>query len=613
MRDELLAYYEQELAFLRRAGAAFAERYPKIASRLLLEPNKCADPHVERLLEGFAFLAARVHLKIDDDFSEISEALLSVVYPHYLRPLPSMSIVELRLDPEQGKLTTGLAVPRGTPLYSKPVSGAPCKFRTCYDTTLWPVSVVATQWRAPDQLSPPVTGSAAVGALRLELQCLPDVSFQKLELNSLRLHLNGESTLISTLYEVLCNNCVQIHIRDIGSKPPRQPIVLPGSALRPVGFAADEGMLPLPRRAMVSYRLLQEYFTFPEKFFFLDLDGFDRARAAGFGPRAEVIFLIAPFERPERRAVLDAGVSERTILLGCTPIVNLFAQDSEPVELVPTRSEYPIVADARRRQTTRIFSVDEVVAARPGAPDVLRFDPLYSFRHGGDGGGSQVFWFAKPAPGAWGPEGAPDLHISFADLSGRPARPPFEAVTARLTCFNGDLPSRLPFGDEVGDLTLPGGGPIQRIVALVKPTSVIPPPLGKPLLWRLISQLSLNYLSLVDGGSEALQELLRLHNFGDSVAGEKQIQSILEVHGAPCYARLQGEHGLSFARGHRVEIGFDEDQFAGGSVYLFASVLERFLGLYTTLNSFCILAAGTRQRKEVMREWPPRAGWKALV
>ena len=356
MRDELLAYYEQELAFLRRAGAAFAERYPKIASRLLLEPNKCADPHVERLLEGFAFLAARVHLKIDDDFSEISEALLSVVYPHYLRPLPSMSIVELRLDPEQGKLTTGLAVPRGTPLYSKPVSGAPCKFRTCYDTTLWPVSVVATQWRAPDQLSPPVTGSAAVGALRLELQCLPDVSFQKLELNSLRLHLNGESTLISTLYEVLCNNCVQIHIRDIGSKPPRQPIVLPGSALRPVGFAADEGMLPLPRRAMVSYRLLQEYFTFPEKFFFLDLDGFDRARAAGFGPRAEVIFLIAPFERPERRAVLDAGVSERTILLGCTPIVNLFAQDSEPVELVPTRSEYPIVgmrAVGRRRGSSR--------------------------------------------------------------------------------------------------------------------------------------------------------------------------------------------------------------------------------------------------------------------
>src|SRR5439155_24306388 len=244
-----------------------------------------------------------------------------------------------------------------------------------YDTTLWPVSVVATQWRAPDQLSPPVTGSAAVGALRVELQCLPDVGFGKLELDTLRLHLNGDVTLVSTLYEVLCNKCVQIQMRDIGSKPPRKPVVLPGSALRPVGFAPDEGMLPLPRRAMVAYRLLQEYFTFPEKFFFFDLDGFEQARAAGFGPRMEVICLITSFERPERRAVLEAGVSERTIRLGCTPIVNLFAQDSEPVELVPTHYEHPIVADARRRQTTRIFAVDEVVATRPGSPDVQRFEP----------------------------------------------------------------------------------------------------------------------------------------------------------------------------------------------------------------------------------------------
>jgi type VI secretion system protein ImpG len=203
--------------------------------------------------------------------------------------------------------------------------------------------------------------------------------------------------------------------------------------------------------------------------------------------------------------------------------------------------------------------------------------------------------------------------MSFVDLSGRPARPPFEAVTARLTCFNGDLPSRLPFGDEGGDFTLPGGGPIQKIVALVKPTPVVLPPLGKPLLWRLISQLSLNYLSLVDGGPEALQELLRLYNFGDSIAGEKQIQGILTVQGKPCYTRLEGEHGLSFARGHRVEIGFDEEQFAGGSVYLFASVLERFLGLYTALNSFSTLAVRTRQRKEMLREWPARAGWKALI
>ena len=142
---------------------------------------------------------------------------------------------------------------------------------------------------------------------------------------------------------------------------------------------------------------------------------------------------------------------------------------------------------------------------------------------------------------------------------------------------------------------------------------MIQSPLGKPQLWRLISQLSLNYVSLVEGGAEALQELLRLHNFGDSLAGEKQIQGLLDVQSQPCFSRIAGEHGLSFARGHRVEITFDEEHFAGGGVYLFASVLEHFLGLYTALNSFCILAARTRQRKEVLREWLPRAGWKTLV
>lgn len=613
MRDELLYYYEQELAYVRRMGAAFAEKYPKVASRLRLEQAKCDDPHVERLLEAFAFLTARVHLKLEDDFPEISDALLSIVYPHYLRPIPSMSIVEFQLDPEQGKVTSGFPIPKDALLYTRPAGGAPCKFRTCYDTTLWPLTVAAAQWRTPDQLKPAASVPNAAAAVRVELQCLPDVTFAKLELNTLRFFLNGETTLVATLYELLCNNCVQIQIRDTGPAPKRKPVVLPPAALRPVGFGPDEGMLPLPRRTMVAYRLLQEYFTFPEKFFFLDLDGFDQVRAAGFGPSAEVVFFLSPFERAERRPTLEAGVSARTMLLGCTPIVNLFAQDSEPVEIVPTRFEHPVVADARRRETTRVFSVEDVIAARPGSPEVLRFEPLYSFRHGTNGAKAEVFWHARPRPSAWGHAGETDVYLAFADRSGRPARPPAEAATCRLTCFNGDLPSRLPFDEEGSDFTLPGGAPIQRIVAVVKPTPAIPPLLGRPQLWRLISQLSLNYLSLVEGGPEALQELLRLHNFGDSLAGEKQIQGLLDVRSEPCYSRIAGEHGLSFARGHRVEITFDEEQFAGGGLYLFASVLERFLGLYSAMNSFCVLAARSRQRKETLREWPPRAGWKTLV
>jgi type VI secretion system protein ImpG len=226
VRDELLYYYERELTFLRRMGADFANRYPKVASRLQLEPDKCEDPHVERLLEGFAFLAARVHLKIDDDFPEITESLLNIVYPHYVRPLPAMSLVEFQLDPEQGKLTTGYKIPRDTLLYSRPVGGVPCKFRSCYDTVLWPLTVSAAQWLSPDRLSPPIKDLEALAALRVEFRCLPDIGFDKLDLSSLRLHLSGESNLVYTLYELLGNNCRRVLVRD-PANPKRQPVVLP--------------------------------------------------------------------------------------------------------------------------------------------------------------------------------------------------------------------------------------------------------------------------------------------------------------------------------------------------------------------------------------------------
>jgi type VI secretion system protein ImpG len=611
-RDDLLFFYERELTFLRRMGAEFAQKHPKIASRLQLEPTKCEDPHVERLLEGFAFLAARIHLKLQDDFSEISEALLNLIYPQYIRPIPAMSLVEIGLDPEQGKLTSGFAVPRGTELHSAPVGGAPCKFWTCYDTTLWPLTVEEARWITPDQLDPPVRTSEP-WALRLRLRCLPDVTFESLELDALRVHLSGEGNLTSTLYELLCNNCTRILVREPGKSAKKPPQQLEPSSIIPVGFGEDEGMLPYPQRSFLAYGLLQEYFAFPEKFLFLDLAGFDQIREAGFGERAEVIFLLSQFEQADRREMLQTGVTAKTFRLGCTPVVNLFSQTSEPVLLSQKRHEYTVVPDARRRETTSVFSVDKVVATTPGTSETLKFEPFYSHKHAATGRTERLFWYARRRPALWSGDETTDVSISFVDLSGRVVHPSLDAVTTRLTCFNGDLPSRLPFGGNDGDFSLPEGGPIQKTVALVRPTSAVHPPLGKSQLWRLISQLSLNYLSLVEGGAEALRELLQLHNFADSAPVDRQIRGIKRVGSGPCYSRIEGEHGVSFARGHRVEIDFDEDQFTGGGVYLFASVLERFLGLYASLNSFCILAARSEQRKEMLREWPPRAGWKTLL
>lgn len=610
MRDDLLFYYERELAFMRQMGAEFADRYPKVASRLQLERSKCEDPHVERLLEGFAFLAARVHLKIDDDFPEVSESLLNVVYPHYVRPLPSMSLVEFELDPVQGKLTTGLSIPRGSELYARPSGGVAYRFRTCYDTTLWPLGVDAAQWTTPERLRPAVRAPEAVAALRLELRCMPEVRFDRLDLETLRIHLAGEGNIVYPLYELLAGNLVSVLVRDPDGRA--QPVVLGPEALRPAGFGENDGMLPFPRRSFLGYRLLQEYFTFPEKFLFFDLGGFEQLRAAGFGERAEFVFLISQFERGDRRQVLESGVNERTVRLGCTPVVNLFQQVSEPILLTQRRQEYLLTPDARR-PSTEIFSVDEVTGITPGSREPLRFEPFYSHRHASDRTQPQHFWQARRRPSRWRMDEGTDIYLSFADLSARTIFPDLDALTARLTCFDGNLPSQLPFGGDASDFELKGGGPLKRIGALVKPTPVVQPPLGKPQLWRLISQLSLNYLSLVDEGTEALQEILRLHNTGDDAAGEKHIQGIISVGSTASHARVVGEHGLAFARGRRVELELDEEQFAGGGAYLFASVLERFLGLYASLNSFSALTATTRQRRRPLGQWTPRSGWKALL
>jgi type VI secretion system protein ImpG len=613
VRDDLLTYYERELTFLRQMGAEFAGKYPKIASRLMLEADRCEDPHVERLVEAFAFLAARVHLKIDDEFPEISEALLGVLYPHYLRPIPSMTVAEFHIDPEQGKLSSALEVPRGSVLYSKPVDGVPCRFRTCLPATLWPVAVSDAQWRTPDRLEPPLRAPEALAACRIELTCLADVTFSKLDLRGLRFYMSGESNLAHSLCELLQNNCARIVVRDLSRNSRKPAVELPASALQFAGFQDDDAMLPYPRRSFAGYRLLQEYFAFPEKYFFFDLTGLDQVVRAEFGSKIEIVLLVTPFERSERQQNLEAGVSANTFRLNCAPIINLFPLTAEPILLDQTHYEYPVVPDARRRNALEVFSVDEVLSSNPQTQEIKYFEAFFSCRHSALHDRRQAFWNAVRRPSTRPGDEGTEILLSLVDLSGEPARAGVDSLTVRCTCSNRDLPAKLPFGRERGDFELEGVSAIKKIVALRKPTSTLRPPLGKGITWRLVSQLSLNYLSLVEEGKEALQEILRLYNFSDSVYLEKQIAGILRVSSSRRFARVISDNGVSFVRGTRVEMELDEEQFVGGGVYLFACVLERFLGLYASLNSFSQLVVRTPQRKEVLKLWPPRAGQGILL
>lgn len=605
MQDDLLNYYERELSYLRQMGQEFSQAYPKIASRLQLEAGKCEDPHVERLIQAFAFLAARIHRKIDDEFPEITDALLGILYPHYLAPLPSMSIVQFELDPEQGKLTTGYPIKRGTQLFSKPVQGTQCRFRTCYDTTLWPITVVSAKF---EPFEPTPGGPKAVSVLRLELRCQGGGSFQELDIERLRFYLHGEARGTYAMYELLLNHVCEIRIKVGGGRSGAKQVPLPPHCLQPVGFASDEGLLPYPMHAFMGYRLIQEYFVFPQKYMFVELTGLKQVMQGVAGDRMEIVIAVDQAPNAEQSAI-DPGMFR----LGCTPIVNLFEKIAEPIRIDQTQYEYRVVPDLRKPYTTEVYSVDEVLWTAPHMPHPQFVQPFYSLKHGADESSRDAFWFAARKPSERKNDPGTEIWLTLVDRSFDPALPPAETLSVQVTCTNRDLPGKLPFSEERGDFELEGAAPLSKIRALVKPTQTMRLPLTGEHQWRLISHLSLNYLSLVEGGEGALREILGLYDFTGSAVTKQQISGIANVTTRRVVRRPETLAWNGFCRGLEVTIEFDGQKYVGTGVFLFASVLERFISLYAAVNTFTQLVATIQQREEPIKRWPPRVGEQMLL
>lgn len=615
MRDELLGYYERELAFLRQLGAEFADKYPKIASRLMLEPERCEDPHVERMIEAVAFLTSRVHRKIDDEFPELTESLLNVLYPNLLAPIPSASIVQFLTDPERSNVQTGQTVPRGARLYAKPVEGFSCRFRTCYPVTVWPIELAGVRFELP------APGSTLSGTtrtvLKLELRTFGSIPFSQLRektpeegerpLDHLRFYLQGESKVVHGLYETLLNDLVRVEVRAAGAST---GVVLPRGAVRPVGFERDEGLLPYSERSFLGYRLLQEYFAFPEKFLFFDLSRLENAMATQNGDRIEVLFCLS------REFQLERSVNAQTFRLNCSPIVNLFEQVAEPIHLSHLQSEYRVIPDVGHQSALEVYSVDAVSSSRPDQEAATFYEPFYSVRHAGDREASPAFWHASRRASHRKDDDGTEVYLTFVDLGFNPSVPQVETITVHATCSNRDLPARLPFGNPEGDFHLEGPGAFTGIRCLRKPTPSLRAPLRRGAQWRLISHLSLNHLSLVEGegkgGAEALQEILKLHDFADSGANRQQIAGITRL-STQRVLRPVGSAHASFVRGLEVSLEFDDQQFIGSGVFLFASILERFLGLYASINSFSQLVVSTQQREGILKRWAPRAGEQIVL
>ena len=604
MADELLTYYNQELLYLTRLGAEFAEAHPAAAGRLRMSSDTVEDPHVSRLIQGVAFLNARVRRKLDDEFPELTDALLGQLYPHYLAPIPSMAIFSFAPGRD---LAERKVVPAGSEVETEAVAGETCNFRTAWDTDVWPIEIESAGLSGRP-LRGPVNPRGCVSMLRLSLRCMAtEMTFQKLAPDSLRFYLRGSMTDALRLYEMIFNNTAVVALAESGGD--KNPLLLDSRAFKPVGFGIDEGVLPYRAGSPLGYRLLTEYFAFPQKFLFFDISGL-AAKMQQCDERKIDLFLY--FNRAGED--LETTISAESFALGCTPVVNLFEQRAEAVSLTQTAVEYRVVPDSRRPTALEVYSIDRVtVTTKRG--EAQSYAPFFGLTHGSAGASNRGFWHASRRP-AGGRDPGTETYLSFVDLHGSQLQSADAIASIETTCLNRDWPAKLPFGAGRPHLKLAQSLPgIVGVAAVTAPTQTLRLAGRKDNSWRLLSHLTLNHLSLTDDetGAEALREMLRLYDFRNAAETQAMIDSVLSVKARRGTARAPEAAMGALCRGLDITIEFDEQRASGASIFLLAAVLERFVAHYASINSFTRLTAAVKGRAGVLRTWLPRAGDRTLL
>lgn len=608
MTEELLPYYNRELAYIRQLGAEFARAHPKIAGRLRWSGDTTEDPHVARMIEAFAFLNARTRHKLDDDFPELAASLLGVLYPHYLAPLPSAAIIQCRLAEQDAELIAGYELPRGSMVESEFIDGQPCRFRTCYDTTLWPMDISAAAYQSQPFTAPTTSVSRTAAAiLRIELKTWsPKVRIRDLQAKRLRFFLHGRGQEVFDLYELIHNHCLGVAFGSMKSAK------FVDDAIEMVGFERDQGLSDYSPRSFLGYRLLTEFFTFPEKFLFFDVVQPTWPESLDDKPDRTEIFLYLDRHVPD----LERFVDKQTLKLGCVPIVNLYRQRAEPIRWSHTQFEHRIVPDARRPAAHEIHTINRVVATSPRNEEV-EFLPFYSTQHA-PSRDMTAYWHMRREPAGY-VEGRLDrgteVYLSLVDLNFKPTALADWTIDVETTCVNRDLPSRMPFGGGQPALHFTGKASVARVQCLTPPTPTYRTAMGQQNLWRLVSHLTLGHLSLVDNsqGAEALREMLRLYDFSGSPENNAMIEGLRNVSSRRIVSRVQGGAAAGFCRGVEVTLQLDEGQFIGSSAFLFGAVLERFLALYGSINSFTKTVVTTTKRALPLRVWRPRVGEQILL
>ncbi len=623
MDTRLLEYYNRELRYLRELGGEFAREYPKVSQRLGLDSFACADPYVERLLEGFAFLAARVQLKIDSEFPRFTEHLLEMLCPHYLCPTPSMAVVQMRPDPAQGTLNDGFPVARGTALISHVGRGdtTACEYRTAHDVALWPIELVKVTHggyeRGLDEL-PLARRRAVKGTLRLRLRTTNGLPFSALGLDRIPLFIRGTDAVSLRLFELLLCSSLGLAIRDSGATD--SPILV-GSPVHALGLDDGEALLPCGPRTFHGYRLLHEYFSFPSRYLFIELSDLAPGVRRCRGQELEIVIALDRHEPG-----LEAAISTSNLALFCTPAINLFDKKADRIQLSDSDSEYHVVVDRARPMDFEVYSVLDVTGY--GAKgDVRRgFAPLYQRRADVPSSERSAFYTTQRRPRlsssrqkAQGPRSSylgSEVFVSLVDGREGPYGADLRQLGISTLCTNRDLPLRMPVGDGRSDFSVESGAPVESVRCVAGPSAPRPSHAWGDTSWRLISHLTLNSISLRDApdgkGATALREMLALYGELDDAAVRRQIEGVRSAAGRPVVRRLPLDGPASFARGIEVSLEFDETAFEGTSVALLGSVLDRFFSRYVSINSFTETVLRSMQRGEIAR-WPLRIGHRPTI
>ena len=625
MDPRLLRYYNRELQHVREMGGEFAREFPKIAGRLGLEGLECADPYVERLLEGFAFVAARVQLKIDEEFPRFTQHLLELVYPHYLAPTPSMGIAQFQPDPNEAGLASGFRLPRGSALFGNIGRDAAtnCEFTTSRDLTVWPLEIAEARYYgsasalAQQGISPPADAAAG---LKLTIRTTAGVDFAELELEDLPIYLSGADDLPARLHEHLLVNGNGGLIRGAAGGN-RSGVSLDADAIDRLGFDLDDQLLPFDSRSFSGYRLLQEYFACPQRYLFVQMRGIAHAVRACGGRELELYIF---FDRAEPE--LDGAVSADNFRLFCVPIVNLFQKRADRIHIEKGRTEYHVVPDRTRPMDFEVFAVTGVDGFAGGAEPQQVFKPFYSISEQTWSDTQESYYTLQRRPrmlssrqrlsGTRSSYVGSELFISIVDAMQAPFSPELKQLGVKTLCTNRDLPLLLPVGKGETDFTLETGGPVASVRCVSGPTRPRPPIATGETAWRLISQLSLGYLSLVEGDDErnagALREMLMLYGDAHDSATRRQIEGIRAVAAESLIERIPSQGPIAFGRGLEITLSCDDTAFEGTRAFLMVSVLEEFFSRYVSLNSFSETVLHSLQRGEVKR-WPPRIGTRQLL